>query len=52
MTAEQAQARIDSQMTSEERNEKATRIINTDRTIERTQAELSSLYQQVLKKLG
>ena len=52
LTAEQAQARIDSQMTSEERNEKATRIINTDRTIERTQAELSSLYQQVLKKLG
>ena len=52
LTAEEAQARIDSQMTTEERNAKATRVINTDRSIERTQAELTGLYQQALKKLG
>jgi len=52
LTAEEAQARIDSQMSSEERNAKATRIINTDHAIERTQAELTGLYQQILKRLG
>lgn len=51
-TAEQAQARIDSQMSAEERSAKATRIINTDRPVERTQAELTNLYQQLLKRLG
>ena len=52
LTAEQAQARISSQMASEERNAKATKIINTDRAVERTHAELTSLYQQLLKRLG
>ena len=51
LTMEDAQARIASQMTAEERNARATRVINTDRSIEKTQAELAALYQQVLKKL-
>ena len=51
LTLEDAQARIASQMTAEERNARATRVINTDRSIEKTQAELAALYQQVLKKL-
>lgn len=52
LTAEQAQARIDSQMAADERSAKATRIINTDRPVERTRAELTGLYQQLLKRLG
>lgn len=52
LTAEQAQARIGSQMSAEERNARATRIINTDRPVERTHAELTNLYQQLLKRLG
>ena len=51
LTREQAQARIDSQMSTEERNARSTRVINTDRSIERTRAELASLLGQVLKKL-
>ncbi len=52
LTVEQAQARIRSQMNSEERMAKSTRVINTDRSVERTQAELNSLYQQVCKRNG
>ena len=52
LTAQQAQARIDSQMPGEERSARATRVINTDRSIERTQAELNSLFQQALKRQG
>ena len=52
LTREQAQARIDSQMASEERVGRSTRVINTDRAVERTQAELGSLYQQTLKRLN
>ena len=52
LTREQAQARIDSQMSSEERCARSARVISTDRSIERTQAELTSLFQQVLKKLA
>ena len=52
LTAQQAQARIDSQMSAEERSAKATRIINTDRPVEKTHAELTNLYQQLLKRIG
>ena len=52
LTREEAQARIDSQMSSDERRERATRVIDTDRPIEKTQAELMNLYQQLLKKLS
>ena len=48
---EQAEARIDSQMSMEERAARAARVIDTGRSIERTRGELSSLYNSVLKKL-
>lgn len=51
LTLEEAQARIDSQMPAEERNARANRVIHTDRSADRTQAELASLYQQLLKRL-
>lgn len=50
LSREQAEIRIDSQISCEERNARATRIINTDRAVERTQAELASLYNAALKK--
>lgn len=50
LSREQAEARIDSQMSQEERNARSTKVINTDRAIERTQAELASLYNAALKK--
>lgn len=52
MTMEQAQARIASQMSSEERCARANRVISTDRSIEKTQSELTGLYQQVLRRMG
>lgn len=52
LTDEQAQARIDSQMPMEERNARAKRVINSDRPIEKTRAELASLYQQLLRRIG
>jgi len=51
VTREHAQARIDSQMSTEERNARATRAIDTGRSIERSRSELGSLYNGVLKKL-
>ena len=51
VTRAQAEVRIDSQMSTEERNARASRAINTDRPIERTQAELSALYHGALKKI-
>lgn len=52
LTNSQAQARIDSQMSAEERAARSTRTITTDRPAERTQAELASLYQQIVKRIG
>jgi len=51
VSREHAEARIDSQMSTEERNARAARAIDTDRSIERTRSELGSLYNAVLKKL-
>jgi len=48
---EQAEARIDSQMSTQERNARAARAIDTGRSIERTRSELAGLYNAVLKKL-
>ena len=49
---EQAEARIDSQLSTEERNARATHAINTDQPIERTRAELEQLYRAALKRAG
>ena len=49
---EQVEARIQNQMPAEEKEKLATQVIPTERPMEKTQAELASLYQQVLKRLG
>ena len=50
LSPEDAVARIESQMPLEERNARATHVINTDRPIERTQAELEQLYRAAQKR--
>ena len=50
LSPEDAVARIDSQMPMETRNAKATCALNTDRPIERTQAELEQLYRAAQKR--
>ncbi|MBR2796482.1 MAG: dephospho-CoA kinase [Clostridia bacterium] len=50
LSPEDAQARIDSQMPVEERNARATHVINTDRPIERTQSELEQLYRAAQRR--
>ena len=50
---EAAEARIASQMSQEDKAARATVVINNDHTLERLQAELNGLYNNVLKhKLG
>lgn len=50
LTREAAEARVDSQMAAEKRNALATHAVNTDQPIERTRAELESLYRAAVKK--
>ena len=50
LSPEDAEARIDSQMPVEDRNARATYVVNTDRPIERTQAELEQLYRAAQKR--
>lgn len=50
LTREAAEARIDSQLPSEERVARATFGISTDRPIEKTRAELEQLYRAALKR--
>ena len=52
LSEEQAAARIAGQMSMEERNARASRVIDSDRPIEKTRAELSQLYQQLLRRIG
>ena len=52
LSEEQASARIAGQMSMEERNARANRVINSGRSIEKTRAELSQLYQQLLRRIG
>ena len=49
---EQVEARIQNQMPAEEKEKLATQVIPTGRPMEKTQAELAAMYQQVLKRLG
>ena len=51
LSREQAQARIDCQMRMEERNARADRVIESNRPIEKTRAELKQLYQQLLRRI-
>ena len=50
LTREQAEARVASQMPTEERNARATHAVNTDQPIEKTRAVLEGLYRAALKK--
>lgn len=51
LTEEQARARIGGQMDMDSRNERADRVIRSDRPIEKTRTELENLYQQLLKRI-
>lgn len=51
LTDEQAQARIANQLSMQERNARATQVIDSDRPIEKTRAELNQLYQQLIRRL-
>ncbi len=51
MTEEQARSRVESQMAMEDRNARATRVINSDRPIEKTRSELNQLYQQLIRRI-
>ena len=46
ITREAAEARIDSMMSTEERNARATHAINTDQPVEKTRQTLQQLYRQ------
>ena len=50
LSREQAEARIDSQMSVEERNARATVAISTDQPIEKTREKLAALYHAALRK--
>ncbi len=52
LSPEEAEARIDSQLSAEARNARATHAINTDQPIERTRAELEQLYRAAVKRAG
>ena len=48
----QAQARIASQMSMEMRDARADRVIDTNRPLEKTQAELAQLFAQLRRRIG
>ncbi len=52
MTEAQARSRIAGQMPMEERNARANRVIDSNRPIEKTQAELNQMYAQLLRRIG
>lgn len=52
MTEEQARARIAGQLPMEERNARSNKVINSDRPVEKTQAELNALFMQLLRRIG
>ena len=52
MSKEQALARIRSQMAQAERIARASEVINTDRPVEKTRAELKSMYYRLLSRIG
>lgn len=52
LTQEAAEKRIASQMSNEERTQKANVVIRTGRSIEQTRQELTSLYKDLKKRLA
>lgn len=51
MTREQAEARIDSQMPLEEKEHRATVVIDNRRSVEKLNSEVGSLYQALKKRI-
>ena len=51
MTREQAEARIDSQMPLEEKERRATVVIDNRRSVEKLNSEVGSLYQALKKRI-
>ena len=51
LNQQQAEARVDSQMDPEEREKRAGRVISSEKPLDKMQAEITGLYQQLLKKL-
>ena len=51
LNQQQAEARVDSQMDPEEREKSAGRVISSEKPLDKMQAEITGLYQQLLKKL-
>lgn len=52
LNEDEANARIDSQMSLEEKQERSNEIIENDKTREKMYSELQALYNQLIKKLG
>lgn len=50
LSREDAEARVDSQMSTAERNARATHAVDTNRPIEKTRAELEQLYRAALRR--
>ena len=50
LNEDQARARIAGQMSMEDRNARADKVIRSDRSIEKTRSELNQLYQQLLRR--
>lgn len=50
LTREEVEARIESQMPAEERASRATHVIDSGQSVERTRQALSQLYHQALKR--
>ncbi len=51
LSREEAEARIDAQMPDEERRARATRVFSSDKPLDRTEAEIAGLYQQILRRI-
>ena len=50
LSREQAEARIDSQMSADDRIRRATFAVNTDQSLEKTREKLAALYHAALKR--
>jgi len=49
LTREAVEARMNSQMSDEEKAARATRVINNDQSVEKLKNELTGLYNQLIK---
>ena len=52
LTREQAQARIQSQMSLDEKAKRADAVIRTDKSVQEVQREVAHLYKDLLKRVS